>query len=59
MHAEAARLAGEFDRVSVAYGLSLPFVEIGQVRSPGEIAPVAQPDVVEHAFANEDSKDWA
>ena len=50
--------AGDFDRLSVAYGLSLPFVELGKVRSPGEIAPVPKLDGPgPRRFANEDSKD--
>ena len=51
--------ANDFDRLSVAYGLSLPFVELGKVRSPGEIAPVPKLDGPgPRRFANEDSKDW-
>ena len=51
--------AGDFDRLSVAYGLSLPFVELGKARSPGEIAPVPKLDGPgPRRFANEDSKDW-
>ena len=51
--------AGDFDRLSVAYGLSLPFVELGKVRSPGEIAPVPKLDGPgPRRFDNEDSKDW-
>ncbi|MBO6574439.1 MAG: hypothetical protein JJ896_03400 [Rhodothermales bacterium] len=47
----------EFHRLSVAYGLSFPFVEVGRVRSPGEIAPVEAPERVISQFAYEDSKD--